>query len=144
MRPQIWLIRSSILVVLLAPLGLFQLPRPQQQESDLNRVYNSLNGMSKYADLEKWCELRRTPATVDEVSQLNAVMMSTTDIREHFFLGDGSRLLAEAVSRSERLRWVRLHHPTDPSRWIGVGVLNHYNTGSGFQDYLIFRVRVGF
>ncbi len=144
MRPQVWLVRSSVLAVILAPLGLLLLPRPRPPENNLDRVYDSLGGVSKYADLEKWCGLRRTPATADEVDQLNAVIMSANDIREHFFFGDGSRLFAESVSRSDRFRWVRLHHPTDPNRWIGVGVLNHYNTGAGFQDYVVFRVRIGF
>jgi hypothetical protein len=41
------------------------------------------------------------------------------------------------------LRWVRLSHPADRNRWIGLGVRDMYNTG-WTAHAILCRVPVGF
>jgi hypothetical protein len=108
-------------------------------------VYEALDDYKENGSLRSWCGLRETPATASEIDRINSLIMSVPDIREVFCFsgGDETRGWAAAIASSDRLRWVRLHHPNDPNRWIGIGVQHRYNTG-GWSDYIVFRVRVGF
>ena len=53
------------------------------------------------------------------------------------------RSFPEGIIRSERVKWFRLHHPTDPNEWIGIGVYEQYNTG-WTAHWIVCRVAIGF
>lgn len=134
-----WVNRALVLLALTAPLGMLALgpkptPPPPPKEMDLERVYTLLPERSNYERLGQWCGLRRTTATDAEVAQIRQRLAGLADPREAW-CGPVGRILWEFPHPSEwrharmPAMWIRLHHPSDPSRWVGIGVLEVYYTG---------------
>src|SRR5262245_3216416 len=86
-----WVIRTLLILMLAALLGLFAhgllqapsavaLPTPAK-ETDLGCVYRRLPDDCLFQNLHKWCGLRVSDATPDEAVQLRAAVEAADPIR---------------------------------------------------------------
>lgn len=148
MVPRVWVIRGLLVAVVAAPLSLLVLsPVPgRPRETDLRRVYDRLPERCLFTYLDRWCGLRVSDATPEEAAQLRAAVEAAPDPRAMWCgpLAERQRAAAPGTYQlPKNIQWYRLSRTGDRGRWIGVGVLEQYNTG--WTAYWIWcRVAVGF
>jgi hypothetical protein len=153
---QIWLRRAAVALAVALPSLLLLVPkpagRPSQQppddgrERDLARVYAALPEQRVYDDLRDWCGLRVTAVTPAEMDALAAALRIPQD---EWMCESGPELrsaMREAVAEQpDRCRWVRIHHRTDPTQWIAVGMNEAmWSTGRPPSQVIHVRVPIGF
>jgi hypothetical protein len=158
MRCQMWTRRALLLLALTAPYSLFVLMSPPPEpsssrhsfppvpETDLRRVYDTIPDRIMYDELGRWCGLRQTPATPAEVAAIREALRAAPDPKQVWCTGEADmwmRVFPDGVRPPERAKWVRLHHPTRPDQWIGIGILEQENTG-WTAYYIVCRVAIGF
>lgn len=114
------------------PLALFVLEgSTTHRETDLQIVYNRLSDQTRYQDLNHWCGLRVSEATLEEAAQLREAVENHADPSQ-VWCGHLDAMRRNSPPRTYRfpegIRWYRLGDPWSPSRWIGIGVYDEYNT----------------
>jgi hypothetical protein len=141
----IWLAAIGALLFLLRQITL-AIERPDL-EHDLGRVYETIPSRCDYGRLRWWCGLRVTLASKEEAERARAILLASRNPAE-FVCGPPVESVRDQIRKSagrwQPTRWERIHHPTDPARWIGIGVWEMYRTGADPEPWIVYRVPVGF
>jgi hypothetical protein len=134
-----------LLIAVALPFGVLLRSVPPVRERDLGRVYDTIRERSDADRLASWCGLRQTRATAAEVDEVTHIIL--TNGAPEFVCGSWGKDLLKNSSAvfdyPEHLRWTRLHHPTDPTQWIGIGVYEIHRTGGDPLHPIVLRVPVG-
>jgi hypothetical protein len=149
MLTRIWLIRGLIVLALAVPISLIAFAPwrpPIDVEADLRRVYKAIPECCLYDKLSEWSGLRARDATPAEAAFLRRAVESAPGLAR-VWCGRYADYLRSAPPQTYKfpdgLRWVRLSHPADRNRWIGLGVRDMYNTG-WTAHAILCHVPVGF
>jgi hypothetical protein len=116
-------------------------------ERNLDRVYAEIPHRCDFEQLSLWCRLRKTAAIDSEVAVIREALSDASARRQEWCIERHDTLRGVFVDQPRQpvhlVRWFRLHHPTDPGQWIGIGVFDDYHTDQT-ERLIIYRVAIGF
>ena len=135
--------RVQLLIAAALPFSVL-LSRPAQWEFNLTRVYARISKSDDFDELASWCGLRSTSATPAERDELSRIAFADGDAFAVGPYGDFFRHDRRLLYATGAFHWERIHHVTDPGQWIGLGVFDTYQSGTGMVRSIILRVPVGF